>query len=262
MRFDVRVSHTTAGAVLSPFDPTVTAVTLGSGQGYILPLFPDNFGQLVAVMSVPIHHDEMCGSGFGGPVKQHIIAPFRPVSIRYCGLARLADEWTGEPVVAQLHTLLESGEKPALSPRLTLSQVLYTLFRTTYSERVTLFVGVQDVLSALQSVDGQLTVSGPPLDRLMQAIIELRVSPRELDAHWPGATQWVTHAFEAHVSQQADRATRLKRAAMALLQAVAARDAAQNQHDQGAQALDSLQASFTAWSADLASASMEASASK
>ncbi len=263
MRFNVTVSHITAEAVLNPHDSSVNPITLGSGQGDMLPIFPDYFGQLVGIISFPFRHgDDVCGSGFGGMEEKYVIAPFRPLRARYCGLARLADDWTGEPVVAQLHSLIESGEKAAVSPGSTLSQVLYTLFRATWSERIVLCFGTQDILMALQSVDGQLTVSGPPLDRLMRAIIELRVSPRELDTHWPGATHWVTLAFQAHASQQADCMARLRRARQALEHAVETLAAAQAGHDASAQAFAVLQTHYDAWRADSASAPAKVPASE
>lgn len=254
-QFEVLVSHDTAtkGVALIPRVIGAEPIHLGLGQQSLVPIFPEYVGELVLITAFERQsYDGLYGSDIGGHSnRQYIVPPSRPAPrLLACWLGRLSPTWPDEPFVEYLTPLICKKGGDTIVEKHSLSAVLSFLFTGVWSEKVTLYLGAQDVLTALRTVQTENRTPGhtsPLLDRFIPAMFELGISSAELDSYWPGAEELIQHAFEEYESLQAHLVTQLDLARDRLREAEVVCGDAQQRHDKGARDLGVLTERYLQW---------------
>lgn len=165
----------TPQAVLKSEDPNAQSLVIGELQTSILPLFPEYFGELVAIALFKAHHD-FRRSGFPGTHSRNISGtPLRRPVLESFWLGRLTATWQGEPVVKRLISF-GSEEDVEGEP---LSRVLHRLFRHRFGDCLHLFLGTQESLVELQRLVGEYSL-GFSFRKVAEAAVGLWIPPEEV----------------------------------------------------------------------------------
>lgn len=187
----------------------INPIVLGSGHGPSTKLFPECFGELVAIATF-IQERTFCGSGFPGEESHHIIGKSfpRPV-LQSFWLGRLKPGWEQEPEVGEMWLLFQRNVwREVLEPckgDMALSQLLCQMFPCDFESRKTLVLGTKDALSELEYCL-QETVFSEPGNCLLEAMVELGVPKDEIGEQTP-LLQSKLQEIEAKVSKRLQKIT-------------------------------------------------------
>jgi hypothetical protein len=253
-QFEVLVSHdpATKGVALIPCVIGTEPIHLGLGQQSLVPIFPEYAGGLVLITAFERQtNDGLYGSGIGQHSnRQYIIPPSRPAPrLQSCWLGRLSPTWLDEPFVEYLTPLVSEESRPIAEKR-SLSRTLFSLFTGVWSEKVTLYLGAQDALTTLRMVQAESRTLGRTsalMHRFIPAMLEIGITPAELDSYWPGAEELIERAFKEYESLQTHLEAQLDLARNHLREAEVACGAAQQRRDEGARSLNALTGRYSQW---------------